>query len=375
MTIADPVATPERLAIEEQREAFVGRLAEALTGMFEIAAVHLGDRLGYYTALAANGALTSTELAEQTGTNERYVREWLEQQATAGVLEVDDPAKAPRERRFSLPAAHAEPLIDRDSIWYWAPLARLGVSTLRPIDAVLEAFRSGGGVPYRAYGAEFAESLADATRPWYLHMLGDVCLPAVPDVHARLQSDPPARVADVGAGAAWSSIAIARAYPNVQIDVIDLDPTSIDLAKRNIAGAGLSDRIRAEVRDAADPGLAGQYDLVLACACVHDMSDPIAALRSMRRLAGDTGAVLVIGDPKPADTFLGNEDMQAQERLHYGFSVFHCLPVGMVDQPSAATGTMMRPATIRDYARQAGFRDAEVVTIDDAWNSFFRLVN
>lgn len=186
------------------------------------------------------------------------------------------------------------------------------------------------------------------------------------DVHARLQAETPARVADVGCGVGWSSIGIAHAYPRVQVDGYDLDEPSIEMARANARDAGLSDRVAFHVRDAGDRALAGRYDLVAAFECIHDMSNPVGALRMMRQLAGDNGVVFIV-DERVGDRFTatGND----VEWMMYGWSVLHCLPVGMADQPSAETGTVMRTDTLRRYASEAGFRSVEVLPIE---NFFFR---
>jgi 2-polyprenyl-3-methyl-5-hydroxy-6-metoxy-1,4-benzoquinol methylase len=369
---ATDLSTPPADPVAERRDALLQRLNQALTGMVELGAVAIGERLGLYAALAASGPMTSEELAAATGTHERYVREWLEQQTLADILEVENARAAQGERRFRLPLGHAEALADPSSINYWAPQARWGISTLRPIDMVLEAFRTGGGVPYEAYGADFRDGMAEANRVAYLHLMGSEWLPAMPDVHARLQADPPARVADIGIGAGWTSIAIAQAYRTVRVDAFDLDEASVDLARRNVAEAGLSERIEVQCRNAADPALAGHYDLVTAFFCLHDMTDPVAALKAMHQLVGEDGAVL-IADSRVAEQFLGEETDRDVERQHYGFSVLHCLPVAMTEPPATGTGTAMRPNVLRGYAREAGFREVEILPIDDAWTTFYRL--
>ena len=363
-TAPDPIA--------ERREALLGRLNDAVTGMYELCAVYLGEQLGYYGALADAETLTARELAERTGTHERYAREWLEEQTLAGMLEIADATASAEKRRFSLPAGHAEVLADRASLKYWTPQARLMIGAMMPLKAVRDAFRSGGGVPYQAYGADVREGMADAASLAVLESMGKEWIPAMPDIHERLQKDPPARVADIGMGAGWSSIAIARAYPKVRVDAFDLDQASVDLARSNIAAAALGDRVRAQLRNAGDETLAGDYDLVTAFFCLHDMADPLSALQAMRRLAGEKGTVL-IADARAAEQFLGPETNRDVERQLYGISLVHCLPVAMAEQPSAAIGTVMRPHVLRDLARQAGFRDVEILPIEDAWSMYYRL--
>jgi hypothetical protein len=166
------------MATEAHRDALAERLFEAALGAYELMTVHLGDRLGYYRALADGGAATSAELAGATGTDERYAREWLEQQAVAGILEVDDVAAAAGERRYTLPAGHAEALVDRESLAHITPMARYGVSFAHTLPAVEEAFRTGGGVSWEEYGELGREGQGDVNRPIFQHLLGPEWLPS-----------------------------------------------------------------------------------------------------------------------------------------------------------------------------------------------------
>ncbi|UCE83661.1 MAG: methyltransferase domain-containing protein [Deltaproteobacteria bacterium] len=354
----------------QQRDQLVKRLLQSTMGTFDIFTIYIGDRLGFYRALADNGWLTPHELASHTRTHERYVREWLEQQTVVGILEVEDPGIEAKSRRFRLPPAHAEVLVERDSLNYLAPLTQIVVGATYPLGSVLKAYRTGGGVSYGDYGVDMREGQAGMNRATFLRVLGTEWLPSISDIHARLQADPPARVADIGCGYGWSSIGIAQAYSKVIVDGYDLDEPSVKRARANAQEAGLSDRVRFHFRDASDPTLAGHYDLVTAFECIHDMSDPVAALRTMLSLAGETGAVLIM-DERVGETFTAEED--ELEAFMYGFSVLHCLPAGMAEQPSAQTGTVMRPKTLRRYAEDAGFCDVEILPIDNFFFRFYRL--
>jgi SAM-dependent methyltransferase len=355
---------------EERRDALVGRLFEATVGAMDLFGVYLGDRLGLYRALAEAGPLTSSGLAEAAGVHERYAREWLEQQAATGILDVDDVAAEPGERRFSLPAGHDEALVEETSINYAAPFGMVFAGAVRPLDALVAAYGSGAGVPYEAYGADLYEGQEAFTRPLFTNLLGTEWLPAVADVHERLQADPPARVADVACGCGWSSIAIARAYPTVSVDGVDVDTASIEKARRNLEGTDVADRVKFHERDAADPELAGQYDLVTIFEALHDMSQPVAVLRSVRGMLADGGSVIV-GDELTEDRFTAPAgDL---ERFYYGFSMLHCLPVGMVGDDPAGTGTVMRADTVRRYAEEAGFDGFEVLPIENDFWRFYRL--
>jgi cyclopropane fatty-acyl-phospholipid synthase-like methyltransferase len=223
-------------------------------------------------------------------------------------------------------------------------------------------------VPYERFGPDIIESQADANRPMLEHLLTQEWLPAAPDVHAKLQSG--ARVADIGCGAAWSSIAIARGYPRTVVDGFDLDPKSIELASRNVAEAGVESRVTLHLRDAGEPAFEGKYDLVLAIECIHDMARPVEVLSAMRRMLTDGGAAIVV-DERTRDAFMVTDD--PMERLFYVFSTLLCLPAGMAEQPTAATGTVMRASTMESYARDAGFQRVEVLPVDHAQFRFYRL--
>jgi 2-polyprenyl-3-methyl-5-hydroxy-6-metoxy-1,4-benzoquinol methylase len=363
------VALESDIDVVAQRDALVERIFGATLGAFDLFAVYLGDRLGYYRALAAGESLTSRELAARTETHERYAREWLEQQAVTGILAVDNAEAGSEARRFRLPVGHVEPLTDRDSLNVVTPMAQIFAGCVKPLDQILDAFRTGGGVPYEDYGVDLAEGQAGSTRPMFHNLLAQDWLPAMPDIHARLQTEG-ARVADIGMGLGRSSIAIANAYPNVQVDGFDLDEASVLAARQIAAAAGVDDRVTFHVRDAGDPAIAGRYDLACAFECIHDMSNPVATLRAMRRLVGDGGTIL-IADERVADSFTAPGD--DVERFMYGFSILHCLPVGMVDQPSVGTGTVMRQSTMRGYAEAAGCQNVEILPIEHDFFRFYRL--
>jgi 2-polyprenyl-3-methyl-5-hydroxy-6-metoxy-1,4-benzoquinol methylase len=355
----------------QQRDALVERVLQSTAGLFDIFTIYLGHALGFYQALATTGYMTSTELAQQTGTHERYAREWLEQQTVAQLLAVEDETQDALARRYALPSGHREVLVERESLNYLTPLVQSAVGAVYPIHAVLDAYRTGSGVPFGAYGPDLRAGQAGMNRNLFLYELGQNYLPAIPALHARLRAEPPARIADIGCGLGWSSIGMALAYPNVQVDGFDLDEPSIEEAWANARTYGLTDRLTFHARDAGSEVLNGRYDLVTAFECIHDLSNPVGALRTMRRLAGEAGAVIVM-DERVADTFTakGNE----VERMMYAWSVLHCLPAGMADtHPSAATGTVMRTDTLRRYAQAAGFRDVEVLPIDNNNFRFYRL--
>lgn len=354
----------------EQAEAFVGRIFEGALGTVDVLTLYIGDRLGLYSALRDDGPMTPAQLAATCSINERYAREWLEQQAISGIVAVLDVAAPEDMRRYSLPEGHALVLTDPDSPFSMAPLARAFVASAMALPKILDAFRSGGGVSWTEFGADAIEAQGDFNRPWLLSSFGTEYLPLIPDLHDRLHADPPAQVADFACGVGWASIAIASAYPKAVVTGFDLDESSIYIARKNAAARGLTDRVTFQVRDIAETSLEGGYDLVVVIEAIHDLSRPVEALTSIRRVLAPHG-IVIVADEKTADRFaIPGDEM---ERLFYGFSVLCCLPAGMSEQPSAGTGTVMRADTMRSYAAAAGFADVEILDIPHDLLRFYRL--
>lgn len=344
-------------------EALIERLFSAANATLDIYAVYLGERLGLYRTLAANGPLDARGLADAASIDERYAREWLEQQAASGILVYE-------RGRFELPGAHAAVLAERDDPSYFAPLSRMLVAVGGKLPSLVSAYGTGDGIGWEEYGLDMIEGQSELNRPMFIHQLGQEILPAIPEVHAKL-SKPGARVAEVGFGGGWASIGIANAYPGIAVDGFDPDPDSVKIAANNAAEAGLQGRVTFHGIDGAQAAAQGKtYDLVCAFECVHDMSDPVAVLESMRKLAGVGGSVLIM-DERVADTFTGEAD--EVERFMYGWSITTCLPNGRVDYPSAATGTVFRTPILEQYAREAGFRSVETLPIANDFFKFYLL--
>jgi 2-polyprenyl-3-methyl-5-hydroxy-6-metoxy-1,4-benzoquinol methylase len=353
------------VATSPTAEEFAERLLDAILGAQFVQATYLGERLGYYRALASAGPVTAPELAARTGTAERYAREWLEHQAVTGVVSVDDPGAAPEERRFALPAGPREALTDPESPAHVLPMARMVSGIGKHLDALVEAYRTGGGVSWASFGEDVREGQGGANRPLFLGALPHEYLPSVPDVAAVLSGG---RIADVGCGVGWSSIGMALANPSVTVDGYDVDVPSVQAARANAIEAGVADRVRFSTDDVAT--VSGRYDLVAAFECIHDMPDPVSVLSAMRRLAEPDGVVLVM-DENVAETFTAPGD--DVERLMYGWSITCCLPDGLATPGSVGTGTVMRPDTLRRYATDAGFTSVDVLPVRDDFFRFYRL--
>jgi 2-polyprenyl-3-methyl-5-hydroxy-6-metoxy-1,4-benzoquinol methylase len=359
-------------SVEEQIGALAEKVAMATIGSLELMTIELGLRLGLYEALAS-GPATPPELAKRAGIDARYAREWLEQQATAGLVAIDaDPVRGgdADDRVFSLPIATAACLLDPESLAHVAPMAKLTVSAPERFDDVVAAYRAGTGLTFGEYGDGVREFQAAVNRPQFVNLLASDWLPAMPDVVATLEEG--ARVADIACGCGWSSIAFARAFPSVTVDGYDLDDASIRDATRNAAAEGLSDRLHFAVRDAADAP-AASYDLVCCFEALHDLPRPVEALRAMRSMLAPGGTVFIV-DERAADELTAN-DPDPMQHLFYAASTLHCLLVGRSGEGGVGTGTVMRTATLEAYARDAGFTSVDVLPIEHMSFRFYRLAS
>jgi SAM-dependent methyltransferase len=352
----------------DRTEALRERLFGNAVGALELYTIYLGERLGLYRALAEGGAATSSELAGRTGTTERYVREWLEHHAASELLVVNDSQAEPLARRYWLPPEHIPVLANRDDVRYEACTGVDIVRAGRGLPQLVEAFRVGNAPPPLPWDPE---GRAEPNRARFINLLGTEWLPAIVDVDVRLRAEPPARVLDVACGTGWSSIALAQAYPNINVDGLDLDRDAIGAARRNAERAGVADRVRFSVADAADLGGAGGYDLVTIFEALHDMARPVEALSAARRVLAEDGTVLVV-DGLVAEEF--TVPASPRERTEYGWSVVSCLPGAMADPQTAATGAVMRPSMLHQYALQAGFGAVEVLPIHTDYWRFYRLL-
>jgi 2-polyprenyl-3-methyl-5-hydroxy-6-metoxy-1,4-benzoquinol methylase len=354
-------------AVPSTEDAFTSRLLQSTIQALELYGIYLGKELGLYAALNTRGPLTATELGREAGIAPRYAREWLEQQAVAGVLIVDQLSAPADERRYCLPGEHVNVLVTEDHPNHLAPLAQMVAGIGGALERVVTAYRSGAGVPYPMFGAAFRQGQAGINRPAFLTDLVERWIPAAADIHARLLSSS-LRVADVACGAGWSTIAMAGAFPKAQVIGFDADEDSITDARANAAARQLV--IEFETRDAEAIADAGRFDLILVLEALHDMARPREVLQSLRHALAPGGSVIV-ADEKVADRFHAPGD--EIERLMYGWSIVHCLPVALSDAPSAAIGTVIRSDTVRELASAAGFATADVLPVNAGFFRIYRL--
>ncbi|OJF13045.1 class I SAM-dependent methyltransferase [Couchioplanes caeruleus] len=337
------------------------RLLGALIGAAELLTVELGRELGLYAALR-DAPRTPAELAGTTGTDERYVREWLEQQAAAGLIDVA------ADGRFALPAAMAEVVLDETGPAYLGTAGQFALGLALATPAVIDAFRTGRGVSYADYGRHIRHGIAAFNRPMFTHQLAGEWLPALPEVDRRLRAAPGAHVLDLGCGVGHSSVALALAYPSITVRGVDLDEASVAEARRTAAAAGVADRVAFALGDATAVKDERPADLVTIFEALHDMGDPVGVLTAAREVLAPGGSVF-IGDERVADEFTAPAG--EIERLQYAFSVLHCLPATRAESPDHAHGTVLRAPTVLAWAREAGFADPKVLDIpNDFWRFY-----
>jgi 2-polyprenyl-3-methyl-5-hydroxy-6-metoxy-1,4-benzoquinol methylase len=350
-------------------EELAGRIFTEAVGAFHLGTVYLGVKHGLFAALTDRGPLTADELAAATGLDSWYVREWLQAEATAGLAVADheDVAVA----RFTAAAGVREALVEATHPAYIGGIPLAAAAGYSVMPDLLNAFQTGAGVPYASYGEDAVEAQAALNRPAFVNQLVGEWIPLIPDVAALLaDTDRAVRVADVGCGLGWAGIELARAYPQLRVDGYDTDEASISRARRNAVEAGVADRVRFDVIDAASGYGEKPYDLVLFFECVHDMAHPVDALAQAKAALAEGGTVIVM-DERTAETLTPGDLV---ETFFATASVLWCLPQGRVEPDSEVVGTVMRPARFRSIARDAGWSDIEILPIDHPFWRFYRLV-
>ncbi|HEX4866211.1 MAG TPA: class I SAM-dependent methyltransferase [Acidimicrobiales bacterium] len=321
---------------------FVGKAVTDVGTLLGGSMVVLGDRLGLYRAMAGAGPLTPAELAERTGTVERYVREWLSAQAATGYVTYEG------DGRFTLPDEHAVPLTDETSPACVIGAFETALASVHSTDRLTEAFRTGAGVGWGEHHHDLFEGCERFFRPGYQANLVTTWLPALQGIVPKLEAG--ARVADVGCGHGASTVLMAEAFPASTFTGFDIHEPSVRAARKRAAEAGVADRAQFEVGTAQD--FAGRYDLVCLFDCLHDMGDPVGGCRHIRQALEPGGALLLV-EPMAGDTL--EENLNPVGAAYYGFSTLLCTPNSLAQEVGAALGAQAGEARLRQIAAAAGF--------------------
>jgi SAM-dependent methyltransferase len=323
--------------------AFVLKAVDEVGATLNTALVVLGDKLGYYSTMAA-GPVTPAQLADATGTGEPYAREWLNAQAAGGYVEYDATAG-----RYTLPPEQATALTDPSSPAYLPGFFQIALGTTHDLDDVLRAVRSRTGLGWHEHHGDVHEGCERFFRTMYnAHLVGE-WLPVLEGVVAKLERG--ATVADVGCGHGASTVIMAQAFPRSTFTGFDCHDASIATARARAADAGVADRVRFEVATATDFPGAG-LDLVTTFDALHDMGDPVGAARHVHDVLAPDGTWMVV-EPMAGDAV--SDNLNPVGRAYYGFSTLLCTPSSLAQDVGLALGTQAGPARIRDVVTTAGF--------------------
>jgi 2-polyprenyl-3-methyl-5-hydroxy-6-metoxy-1,4-benzoquinol methylase len=323
---------------------FVFRAVDEVGATLNAALVVMGDKLGLYRALAGAGAMTPDELAERTGTAERYVREWLNAQAAGGFVSYD-----PGSDRYTLPPEQAVALTDEDSPAYLPGFFQIALGSVIDSPTITEKVRSGEGFGWGEHVHDVHEGCERFFRPGYnAHLIAE-WLPTLDGVVEKLEQG--ARVADVGCGHGASTILMAKAFPNSTFAGSDVHAGSVETARRRAAEAGVADRVSFETAPASAYGGSG-YDLVTMFDCLHDMGDPVGAARHVSSSLKPDGTWMIV-EPNAGDR--PEENFNPVGRAYYAFSTLLCTPASLSQEVGLALGAQAGEARIRDVVELAGF--------------------
>ncbi len=332
------------MADHQRLHRFIDQMVSDLGGAASVAMVRIGDALGLYKALHAKGAMTSEKLAATVGADERYIREWLSHQAASNYLSYD-----PVNRKFTLPEEQAMVFAVEESPVYMLGGFDLTAAMLNNQPKVESAFRTGGGVAWGEQAGCMFCAVARFFRPGYHSNLIGSWLPALDGVTVKLERG--AKVADVGCGHGWSTVMMAKAFPNSQFVGYDFHSASIEAARAHASAHGVTQNVRFEVGTAKDFSETG-LDLVTFFDCLHDMGDPIGAAAHVRQSLKPDGSWMLV-EPMAGDTL--EQNLNPVSRLFYAASTMICIPTSRSQEVGAALGAQAGEAKLREVITAGGF--------------------
>jgi SAM-dependent methyltransferase len=338
-TVVEPAVLDEKKLMD-----FVFKAVDEVGATLNAALVVMGDKLGYYRALAHAGPLSPAQLAARTGTAERYVQEWLNAQAAGGYVDYD-----PATGRYTLPPEQAVALTDESSPAYLPGFFQLALGSVIDSPRITDTARSGEGLGWHEHVHDVHEGCERFFRPGYNANLVVTWLPALDGVVEKLERG--ARVADVGCGHGASTILMAQAFPQSTFVGSDYHEGSIETARIRAEETGVAERVSFETAPAAGhPG--GGYDLVTMFDCLHDMGDPVGAARKVHEMLAPDGTWMIV-EPAAGDRV--EDNLNPVGRAYYGFSTLLCTPASLSQEVGLALGAQAGEARIREVVEAAGF--------------------
>src|SRR5919108_127355 len=346
---------------EAKVEAFMGKVIGDYSGAMMSMYCALGDRLGLFKSLAESPG-TSKQLAERTGVNERYALEWLRGMSAAGYIEHDRSSDS-----YSLPPEHALALAQEGSPVFFGGgfqmLPAMGVV----FDQVSERFREGGGVAQDDYPDYFWAGLERFTNGWFENFLLQEWIPSMPAVKEKLEQG--CLYADVGTGAGLAILKLADAFPNSKFVGYDISEAQIERARKNVAEAGLEDRVRVELKDVVE-GLDEQFDVISTYDVIHDAVDPLGLLKAIRQGLKDDGTYICL-DINCADDPADNEGPLAA--MFYGFSMMYCMTTSLAHNGEGLGTCGLPEAKLRELCEQAGFSKVRRIVMENPFNNLYEV--
>ena len=365
---------PERTADPDLLKLYSFGLFTQLSGAVTAGMIHLGDKLGLFAALAAaDRPVTAGELAGSTGLDERWVREWAYNQAAAKIISVDADAGEvgePGAERFHLTPEAVAVLASPDHEAYGMGMFHRFPQTMAALDDMPESFRTGVGHDYDSHGPEGAVGIERSFEPWNRHHLLPDVLPALDGVVGRLEAG--IDVADIGCGAGGAVLLMAAAFPNSRFVGYDISHHALDRAELRLGESGLTNVRFVDPRDEPLPS-DGTFGFITTFDCIHDMTDPVGMIHSIRAALADDGTWLLV-DIKARDTFTDNVAKNPMAALMYGISVLSCMSSAMSSPDGAGLGTLGLPASrAKAIAAEAGFDRFDQLPIDHAINAFYEI--
>lgn len=340
---------------------FAGTMTSDLGAAMQGALSYIGDRLGIFKALAAAGAVTSAELAVRSGLNERYLREWLGAMTAAKYINYDAASG-----RYSMPPEHAMILADENSPFFMGGFMQMVVPEVGMAPKLLDAFRTGRGVPQSEYPPEVFEAIERGSAPMYKHSLVRKWIPAMPRVVEALNAGGTAL--DVGCGSGRAVIALANAFPKARLFGYDGHPGSVERARANAQAAGVADRVSFDVVDCTRLP-AAQFDFIATFDVIHDSVDPVGLLKSIRGALKPDGTYLMV------EVNVSNrleDNINPMGRMMYSASTLYCMTVSLA-HGGAGIGALMGEPKARELAEAAGFSQFKRLPVKDAFSVLYEL--
>jgi 2-polyprenyl-3-methyl-5-hydroxy-6-metoxy-1,4-benzoquinol methylase len=347
---------------QQKTEQFVHKVLGDTSALTTVVLGALGDRLGLFKNLHAQGPASSAELAKRAGVQERYAREWLRAMASAGYLTYD-----PATHRFTLPAEHAPVLAQETGPVFFGGLWEMVMGMLHPIDKLTQSFREGGGVAQAEYPDATYHGMDRFTAGWFENLLVQQWLPCVPAVKADLETG--IDVADVGCGRGRAVIKFAQAFPKSRIVGYDIYQPNIDRAMANAQAAGVAPRVKFERLDASK-AIPGQYDLLTTFDVIHDAVDPLGLLRTIRQALRPGGSYLCLDincSDKP------EENTGPLGALFYGFSMTYCMTTSLANGGEGLGTCGLPESKLRELALAAGFGSVRKLPLENPFNNLYEL--